>query len=69
MQRGFSCFQLGNGIGKTFRHLLVREACSDDLELLNFLSIPSHISYSPRRRQALTSTDDQAAMADELETV
>jgi len=37
VQRGLSCFQLGNGNGKTFRHLLVREACSDDLELLNLL--------------------------------
>src|SRR5690242_17488720 len=37
VQRGLSCFQFGNGNGKTFRHLLVREACSDGLELLNLL--------------------------------
>jgi hypothetical protein len=37
VQRGLSCFQFGNGNGKTFRHLLVREACSDGLELFNLL--------------------------------
>jgi len=51
VQRGLSCFQLGNGNGKTFRHLLVREACSDDLELLNLLVdlvAPVAHLYSPR---------------------